>query len=77
MSNPHAPPPTRSTFFERLGVYMLGIALGLVLLGFFQAGRRRAAQRQQKQHIVQPAPEPVNESVEPGSQNGQPASRLE
>lgn len=37
---------TASTFPQRLGYYILGIAIGLVVLGMFQMQRRFAAQQQ-------------------------------
>lgn len=39
-------PDTGSTFPQRLSYYMLGIALGLVILGMFQMQRRMAARHQ-------------------------------
>ncbi|RMH10593.1 MAG: hypothetical protein D6695_11150 [Planctomycetota bacterium] len=39
------PRSSGSTFVQRLGYYALGIAMGLMLLGFFQMQRRIAAQQ--------------------------------
>jgi hypothetical protein len=36
--------PDRRPFTHRLAVYLLGIAIGLIILGFFQAQRQRAIQ---------------------------------
>jgi len=47
-------PTTRSAFRERLGMYLLGLAIGLVIMGFMFMARQNAA-RQRLQHS-QPAP---------------------
>ncbi len=47
-------PNTGSTFRERLGVYLVGVALGCLILGMFWSARKRAAQQQ-----AQPASPPV------------------
>lgn len=53
-------PDTGSTFPQRLSYYLLGIALGLVILGMFQMQRRMAADSQattsEAGAEVQPAP---------------------
>ncbi|MFG0327007.1 MAG: hypothetical protein ACF8SC_07055 [Phycisphaerales bacterium JB037] len=38
-------PNNRSSFARRLGVYLFGVAIGLVMLGALQARRNQAAQR--------------------------------
>lgn len=38
-------PMSRSPFRERLGMYLLGVAIGLMILGFIYMARQRAAQR--------------------------------
>ena len=47
------PSDSRSAFRERLGTYLLGVAIGLILLGFFWAARYQAAQ-----HRAQTPPSP-------------------
>ena len=37
----------RKEFIERLAIYFLGVAVGLVILGFFWSNRQRAVQHQQ------------------------------
>lgn len=37
-------PDTGSTFMQRLGYYILGIALGLMILGWFQIQKMRTRQ---------------------------------
>ncbi len=51
-------PDTSSTFPQRLGYYILGIAIGLMVLGMFQMQRRFAAQQQAAERAAE---------VEPGS----------
>jgi hypothetical protein len=41
------PPQDRSPFRERLGMYVLGIAIGCVILGLIFTMRNQAARRQQ------------------------------
>jgi len=38
---------SRKDFIERLAIYLLGVAMGLMILGFFWSNRQRAVQRQQ------------------------------
>jgi hypothetical protein len=55
-------------FFARLRVYLLGIAIGLIMLGFFQmAKKKEAAQRQAaaERARVQPAQDPLFPPVPP------------
>jgi len=40
---------SRNAFSRRLGAYMLGIAIGLVFLGFFHTQRSRMRQQQAQQ----------------------------
>jgi len=39
-------PNTGSTFGRRLGTYLAGVAIGLLLLGWFQMQKQRAASQQ-------------------------------
>jgi hypothetical protein len=49
---------SRKDFIERLAIYFLGVAMGLMILGFFWSNRQRAVQRQQaQQRAAQQAPE--------------------
>ncbi|GAB4384877.1 MAG: hypothetical protein Kow0022_08840 [Phycisphaerales bacterium] len=53
-------PNTGSTFSQRLGYYMLGIAIGLMLLGWFQMQRRIAVQQQANDQAARQQPgEPI------------------
>lgn len=45
--------PPRSPFRERLGTYLLGVAIGCVIAGFIMMGRYQA---QQKRNTPAPAP---------------------
>lgn len=54
----------RSTFKRRLGIYLMGVSIGLMLLGIFHMQRRAAqAQRAQAQAAQGPAGQ-----VQPGGQ---------
>lgn len=55
------PPNTGSTFRERLGIYLLGVSLGLLMLGLFWSLKRSAAlsQQQQQQQSQQQTPAPT------------------
>jgi hypothetical protein len=39
-------PPQGNRFFQKLGVYLLGVAIGLVFLGWVQYRKHQAAQNQ-------------------------------
>ncbi len=49
------PPASTSAFRERLGMYLLGIAIGCAILGFIFSMRRQAMQQPGAQN---PAPPP-------------------
>ncbi len=57
------------TFSQKLGIYLLGVAIGLVIFGWFQMRKRQAAayQQQQQQQLTEtesaavPASEPGEE----------------
>ncbi len=49
---PPSPAPghgSSRTFSQKLGIYLLGVAIGLVLFGWFQMRKRQAAAYQQRQ----------------------------
>jgi hypothetical protein len=48
-------PPPRSPFRERLGTYLLGLAIGCVIAGFIFMGKYQARKRQTPA-AVQPNP---------------------
>lgn len=59
-------PNTGSTFTQRLGYYMLGIAIGLMVLGWFQMQRRIAVQQQAAEQAPrQQAGEPIDSPPRP------------
>lgn len=46
----------RRAMLERVAIYLLGVAIGCVLLGFYYNGRQQAVQRQQAQQQVPATP---------------------
>tara|TARA_Y100001933_G_scaffold85934_2_gene87243 strand:+ start:2139 stop:2354 length:216 start_codon:yes stop_codon:yes gene_type:complete len=44
---PHLHNTSGSRFSQRLGYFLGGVAIGLILLGFFMSARQRAAQQAQ------------------------------
>ncbi len=48
---------TSSTRRRRLGYYVMGLAIGLVLLGFFQLARRGEQQARGRAGAAAPAPQ--------------------
>ena len=65
------PPPQASWkdgFPRRLGVFLVGIAIGFIVLGFFQRMRQAAAQRTLAERERQ-----VDQAQSPGQTPAQPA----
>lgn len=69
-------PPTstkRSDFLRRLAYFAIGLAIGLVMLGFFQQARRAEMARQQQERSARDAadaatlPPPSQDSTNPAS----------
>ncbi len=59
------PVQQRSPFRERLGTYLMGVAIGCMIVGFMLYGRSQAKQRQAAERAAaesQRAPEPQSES---------------
>jgi Na+/melibiose symporter-like transporter len=52
---PEGAPPQGNRFFQKLGVYLLGVAIGLVFLGWVQYRKGLARQAQQTQSQQTPA----------------------
>ncbi len=50
------PDRTPGEFRKRLGVYLFGVAIGLVLLGFLQLARIQARRSQAPVGVSQPTP---------------------
>jgi len=73
---PYEPPSPKREFSKRLGVYLLGVALGIFFLGFYHQARNRAIQnRQAQQAETTPADqsgEPAPESKADGDANPNP-----
>jgi hypothetical protein len=46
----------REKFRERLGYYLMGVAIGCMVLGFAWMARKQAAQRAQQQQQQQQSP---------------------
>lgn len=73
-------PNNRSSFARRLGVYLFGVAIGLVMLGALQSRRNQAAQRleaekqraqeRREQLVERPAGTPIET---PGDPVGEPS----
>jgi cell division protein FtsN len=64
----------RSTFKRRLGIYLMGVSIGLMLLGIFHM-QRRAAQAQRDQAQAQRAQEQAAQAqAAQGQPGGQPAA---
>lgn len=55
---PEGAPPQGNRFFQKLGVYLFGVAIGLGFLGWIQYRKSLATQTQQTQHAPLPAPPP-------------------
>jgi hypothetical protein len=55
------PTPNRSDTLRRLGVYLLGLGIGLLLLGMIYTQRQ-----QMKAHQAKPAPPPSAAPAAPG-----------
>ncbi|GJM18206.1 MAG: hypothetical protein DHS20C14_04190 [Phycisphaeraceae bacterium] len=47
------------TFWQKLGIYCVGIAIGLLFLGWVQIQKRKAAAHQQQQQEATPADAPA------------------
>ncbi|GEM_PF-4577524 len=45
----HMPQPQGSPFLKKLGTYLFGVAIGFVILGWFQYKKSVAAQQQRQQ----------------------------
>ncbi len=53
------PTQQRSAFRERLGTYLMGVAIGCMIVGFMLYGRSQAKQRQAAERAaqqIQPTP---------------------
>jgi hypothetical protein len=48
--------PSKATFRRRLGLYLLGVAIGCMMLGLFWQQRAMQQQRQSRQQLLQTAP---------------------
>lgn len=57
-NRPLNPDRTPGEFRRRLGAYLFGVAIGLVLLGFLQLARIQARRAQTPGGVSQPAPAP-------------------
>lgn len=55
---PPGGPQPRNRFFEKLGVYLAGIAIGLLLLGWFQIQKQAAIKREQASNAASSEPTP-------------------
>lgn len=54
---PQDAPQSRANFVRKLGYYLVGIAIGFVLLGAFQKLRKvEQAKREQELKAIQPSP---------------------
>jgi hypothetical protein len=57
------PPGSKNPWRERIGLYALGLTIGLLLVGMIQMGRRaavhRAQQQQQQQQQQSTTPQPA------------------
>src|SRR5262249_31390954 len=64
----HMPPPDeRAAFRQRLGTYLLGVAIGLVILGFYWQARRAAVRQQALQQQAAPSPAAGNSGGPPAT----------
>lgn len=50
------PDTPANRFFQKLGVYLLGVAIGLIFLGWVQYRKQQAVQAQQQSQQSQQAP---------------------
>jgi hypothetical protein len=57
--------PQGNRFLQKLGVYLLGVAIGLVFLGWVQYRKHAAVQASQRSEQVQPADRPGEPSSSP------------
>ncbi len=58
--SPHLQNTSRSTISQRIGYYLAGVAIGLVLLGYFMTKKQQAAQAQRAQESASGAPAEPN-----------------
>ncbi|MEQ8771175.1 MAG: hypothetical protein RIB60_11780 [Phycisphaerales bacterium] len=65
---PRSPAPghgSSRTFSQKLGIYLLGVAIGLVIFGWFQLRKRQAAAYQQQQQAeTESAAAPASEEAQ-------------
>lgn len=57
----YQPPGAKNSWRERIGLYALGLAIGLLVLGTIRNGKKTAmqrAQQQMQQNQPQPPPDP-------------------
>jgi hypothetical protein len=57
--SPHLQNTSRSTISQRIGYYLAGVAIGLVLLGYFMTKKQQAVQAQRAQESASDAPAPA------------------
>lgn len=63
---PEGAPPEGNRFFQKLGVYLLGVAIGFAFLGWVQYRKHQARQSQPVQQTeTTPAPQPHTSPADP------------
>ncbi|MEM1329861.1 MAG: hypothetical protein AAGG07_04800 [Planctomycetota bacterium] len=62
---PYREPTKGELFRKKLAIYLMGVAIGLIMLGFFHQARQRAAQQYQQQQAQQAGQSAGSESAAP------------
>lgn len=57
--------PQGNRFFQKLAVYLMGVAIGLAFLGWVQYRKSVALQNQQAQQQAEPAPAAPTSAAQP------------
>ncbi len=73
MSQPTQSPSSKREFRQRLGTYLLGLALGCVFMGFYWQGRSAMKARQQQAQAAAAA-QTATEAQQPRSDDAEPAA---
>tara|TARA_R110000782_G_scaffold57258_25_gene119812 strand:+ start:14230 stop:14457 length:228 start_codon:yes stop_codon:yes gene_type:complete len=65
---PAGAPTEGNRFFQKLGVYLLGVSIGLIFLGWVQYRKHQAAQAQRAAEVADAPVETPSERSDAGSE---------